>query len=312
MKVLTVTLHPSIDTIYSTSIISSTGAKSTIKLRQYAAGKGVNAARVLQNLGVQVLALSYQGGETGILFERLLSKEGIPHVLIPCYAAIRSTTLTFNEKTSNSSLVIEPRQSITQFEADAMFECYSSIITDYDLCLLCGSGEGETLECLFYKMIEHAHQKRIPCLLDTSGNSLRNGVKAEPLFVKINTDELSEFMQKGIQSIPEQINGLKALIDYGVRFAAVTDQSKGMVLSDGHHAIQGSFSPDKVINTLGCGDAVLAGMAYGLINKNSIEDLIRCGVACGAANTQNFGAGFISRSTFEQFLKRIEVTPIIV
>ena len=67
-----------------------------------------------------------------------------------------------------------------------------------------------------------------------------------------------------------------------------------MLITDGSDFLEGVLVMENVVNVMGCGDSTLAGMALGVSQKASLEEVTRLAVACGAANTQVIGAGFIS------------------
>jgi tagatose 6-phosphate kinase len=307
MRILTVTLHPAIDQIISTSHLTPNEPNLTKLIKKHAAGKGINAARVLHNLGIPVLAMTFQGGDLGKYFSESLSREGIPALLIPCQSETRTTTVVFEDESGKSHSFVEPRQAITPLEADTMYTYFLDIVGEFDLCLLCGAGEGFALELQYQRMIEAAHIKNVPCLLDSSGQSLINGLKAKPLMVKINLGELSSLAGRAISSIQEQLDALIPLLQYTEKYAAVSDQANGILMVEGNHVWHGQFNPGKVLYTLGCGDAALAGMAYAIANRKESEEILRFGVACGAANTQMFGAGYFPLSTMWDYLSQVNV-----
>jgi 1-phosphofructokinase family hexose kinase len=307
MKILTVTLHPAIDRIISTPHLATGEPNPSKLIKVYAAGKGVNAARALHRLGIPVFALTFGGGDLGDFYKANLNHEGIPASIICCRAPMRITTVLIEERTGKRFTFYEPRQVVTKGEASAMLEHFSSIVGEFDLCLLCGAGDGPVLEKQFQKMIEQARKIGVPCLLDSSGASLNNGIQAKPLLVKVNRLELAAWAKKDFTSFSEQIAALRTILQWGVEVAAVSDQRKGMVVSNGENAWQGKYVPEKVINTLGCGDAALAGMAYALSQNKTIREVVRFGVAYGAANTQNFGAGFLLNKTVREYLSDVKL-----
>ena len=76
--IATVTLNPALDkTIYVERLV--VGDTNRIeRIETDAGGKGVNAARVLKELGADVLALGFLGGKAGRFIMHVLEEEGIP------------------------------------------------------------------------------------------------------------------------------------------------------------------------------------------------------------------------------------------
>lgn len=310
MRLLTVTLHPAIDRVLSTPNLLPSRVLPIEVVREYPAGKGVNAARVLRMLGEDVHTLTFRGGATGGQFARLLQVEGIPHTLVDCEASIRFTTLLLDRESRQELTLVEPRQKVSQAEADALLAAFERLLPEFNLLMLCGAGEGPALEGLYQRMIASANRVGVRCLLDTSGQSLVNALQAGPHLVKVNLEELSEIYPEPILHVCARVNALNAVIEKGAQLAAVSDGGNGMVLSDGAHAWHAFYQPEMVANTLGCGDAVLAGMAYALAQGMPAQEVLRWGTAAGVANTQSPGAGFFEPDTLQHMLGKVHIQPL--
>jgi fructose-1-phosphate kinase PfkB-like protein len=62
-----------------------------------------------------------------------------------------------------------------------------------------------------------------------------------------------------------------------------------------------------VVSTVGSGDALLAGYISARYGKQPPEKALALAVACGAANTQRFGAGVFDPADVEALMRRVEV-----
>jgi 1-phosphofructokinase family hexose kinase len=307
MNVLTVTLHPAIDRFIKVAQLLPNRSVSCEVLKTYSSGKGINAARVLQRLGILATATGFQGGRTGELSKDYLKEEGITPAFINCRQPTRITTIVYDASSGNHYPIYEPRQTVSKIEANELINHFAAIIDRFDFCLLCGAGEGPYLENVYQRIIKIACEKKIRCLLDSSGTSLANGIKARPYFVKINLSELSGFMNKELISLKDQIEALKTIVHTGVRFAAVSNREKGLLATDGDQIWQGRLAVNHIINTVGCGDAMSAGIAMAILKDMSLDEIVRWGVACGTTNTQNIGAGFIQLDTLKEVFPKVEV-----
>lgn len=312
MKVLTVTLHPAVDRIIRTTRLLLGEPIPSQLIKVYAAGKGINAARSLHRLGVSVLAIGFQGGSNGDFSIESLKNEGISSHFIQCKASTRLTMIIHEEISGKRFVVYEPRQVVSKIESADLLDYFDQVVGEFELCLLCGAGEGPQLETMYQEMIKQAKKQHVPCMLDSSGLSLLNGIKAKPNFVKINLDELAGFVKRKICTLEDQREALKTIIENGVNYAAVSNQAKGLLATDGKQSWVGKFVPRKVINTIGCGDAMFAGMANAALHSLPLPEIVRGGVACGAANTQNIGAGFITQDTIRDFHQRVDIHQLAV
>jgi tagatose 6-phosphate kinase len=67
---------------------------------------------------------------------------------------------------------------------------------------------------------------------------------------------------------------------------------------------------DEVKTTVGSGDCLLGGVAVALARGASFEDVLRLGVACGAANAMSGETGFFARADVEALLPKVELTSL--
>ncbi len=69
---------------------------------------------------------------------------------------------------------------------------------------------------------------------------------------------------------------------------------------------------ESVVSTVGSGDAFLAGFVAGHFSNPDPGDCLRYGLACGAANTQHYGAGVLDPDDVEALLATTKVDEIRV
>ena len=88
----------------------------------------------------------------------------------------------------------------------------------------------------------------------------------------------------------------------GIQLAAISLGADGIIASDGGQTWYGKLHMPRVTNIVGCGDSALAGMALAINSGLGLPEMLRWGVACGAANTQTPGAGFIQKEAVKELL----------
>jgi 1-phosphofructokinase family hexose kinase len=307
VKIITVTLHPAIDKVVQTNrIVPNEATRVQVKM-VYGGGKGNNAARALTRLNVPVLATGFQGGHSGEYITSELEAEGILTDFIFCEAETRTSTLILEEETGNSYAIYEPGQYVQLEEANRLVYKVGELCNDASLILLCGSGQYQTLENVYVDIITMAKDKGIRCLLDSSGLSLKSGITAKPYMVKVNQHELSDYFKRPLQNLGDQIKALKDLQESGIAVAAVSRGANGLVVTDGKDTFEAKLTMERIINTVGAGDSLLAGIAKALVDGASMQEFARWGVACGTANTQLAGAGFITLELVNQFLPKVKI-----
>jgi 1-phosphofructokinase family hexose kinase len=292
--ILTVTLHPALDKILRLQKLRSNDiARATIEM-QYGGGKGNNAARALHNLGTPVIATGYQGGTIGEWIIQNFASEGVETNFLRCAAGTRTSLMLIEEETNDTFAIYEPGQQVTPDEIEAFKAHFITLLPNATMALFCGSAQTAPLAQLVKELITLAEAKGVKCALDGSGLALKEGVKANPSLLKVNREELSELVDHPLTDESDQVKAMLEMRRRGISIVALTRGKNGLLITNGQDFLEGILVMDNVVNVMGCGDSTLAGMAKGISENASLEEVARLAVACGAANTQVIGAGFIS------------------
>ncbi|WP_299029067.1 1-phosphofructokinase family hexose kinase [uncultured Thermanaerothrix sp.] len=308
--VITVTLHPALDRILTTSQLRPEGVNRVQVVREYGGGKGNNVARALHRLGAPVLAFGFQGGLTGQIARRAFKREGIPTHFVSCRQPTRISTLIVESATGQGYTLYEPGQMVSPKELLNLKAQFLRIIGGFQIALFCGSAQHPALAHLMAELIGAAKQRGVVCVLDSSGPALREGIQAQPFMVKVNREELEEWLGERLETPTQLMAGLLQVHRLGVALVAVTQGEEGVMVTDGKVLWQGALKMKNVINVMGCGDSLLAGMTYALMSGLRLPEMVRWGVACGAANTQVLGAGFIQPTDVEALLPHVQLSHI--
>jgi 1-phosphofructokinase family hexose kinase len=305
MTFLTVTLTPSYDVILRTPrLLPNEAMRAKVEMR-YAGGKGNNVARALSRLGERVTATGFQGGYTGVLSKDQLSSEGVTVDFVECSGPTRTTVVVHETDTDFTYVINEPGQVVESDEAAKLLEKFGQHIATSNLCLLCGSGQAPATQHLYAEMIQIARQYQVNCLLDSSGPALRQGIEAKPYVLRVNAEELGDYLERPLTNQAVRLQALQDLVASGIQMVAISMGEEGMLATDGSENWHAHLRMQRVTNIVGCGDSTLAGMALAIKSGLELREILRWGVACGAANTQTPGAGFIQNEAVEKLLPQV-------
>lgn len=310
MYALTVTLHPAIDKVLRVEKLNRNEVHRCKVELVHGGGKGNNVARSLTHIGVPALATGFQGGYSGAFITERIEAEGIPTSYVQCQAPTRTSTVLQVDETGDTYALYEPGQAVTQEELDALYVHYAGLLPEASIVIFCGSGQTEVLAPSFQRMIEMANEAEVPTLLDSSGEALRLGVEACPHMVKVNRFELGGLVGRDLETLDSQLEAMTTLRKRGIPLIALSLGEDGLIAMDGREAWQGVLKVDHIINTVGCGDAQLAGITKQIIEQAPLKELVRWGVACGTANTQVRGAGWIELGTVEAMLPKVALSRV--
>jgi fructose-1-phosphate kinase PfkB-like protein len=156
-------------------------------------------------------------------------------------------------------------------------------------------------------------------MLDSSGVALLAAVDGRPTVLKPNLFELWQIDRRQADvsaernleewTVDEICAAARRVLARGVRVVVVSLGKRGVLgIEEGGIAWQAAVTLDRpVVDTVGCGDALAAGLVVSLARGEGLVNALRLGVSCGAANALVRGAGRCERQDIERLLARVEV-----
>ncbi|HOL22286.1 MAG TPA: 1-phosphofructokinase family hexose kinase [bacterium] len=309
------TSHPAVYTLSFNSCVDHTFYLNSIrfddinrieKSRVDAGGKGLNVARMLHILGYQCEALTFLGGPNGTILKKLLEDERIPFRYVPIKGNTRSI---FNFIAGKKVLRInEKGPLISRKEKDAFLNLvYSLNFSKGDILSISGSVPPGIEKSICRDIIKKLRTKGGIVTLDTDGETLKEGIKGIPHIIKPNLWELTRITGRRIRSFHSLKDTLNSLIDSGISTVLLTNGENGAILFSRKHFLYGRPPAVKVLSTIGCGDAFLAGFLYGYCKNKPPEECLRLAVAAGTAKVLKEGTSMPGRSDVMKILKKVKI-----
>ncbi|GAA4044273.1 1-phosphofructokinase family hexose kinase [Streptomyces shaanxiensis] len=302
--ILTVTLNTALDITYRVRALRPHTSHRVSEVTERPGGKGLNVARVLAALGHEVTVTGFTGGATGrVIQEQLIDTPGVVNALVPVTGATRRTIAVVDEHTGDTTQLNEPGPTITPAEWSAFQEAYEDLLASASAVALCGSLPPGLPVGAYAGLVRAAKAADVPVMLDTSGEALRRGVAARPDIIKPNADELAELTgshepsratqdarRRGARSVVASLGeaGLLALTPEGRWRATPPTRVHG--------------------NPTGAGDAAVAGLLSGLVERLPWPDRLARAAALSAASVLAPVAGEFERGAYEELLGRVAVT----
>ena len=290
-----------------------TGAVNRVRsVTESVGGKPVNAARVLKRLGADPMLFGFAGGDNRTTVERLLDEEGIIHRLVRTSAPVRLAQTLLADDAADFTELVEEGPVLAAGDWQRFQAAFAEIVTgDLAAVVLSGTLPAHAPVNAYAQMIAAA-KGGAPIILDTSGPALTAALPLEPTLVKINANEL--FQTTGSAAAGE-IRGddiekaAQALISSGAQAVGVTQGGNTAWLVTRHAARRFTIPKVTVISTLGCGDAVNAGIAFSLRQCRDMEKAFVFGLACGVSNAMHRLPGMIDPSQVNAIAARIIAEP---
>jgi len=309
--ILTVTLNVALDRTVAVPRIALGHRHRIVDARRAAGGKGVNIARALKCLGEPVIATGFAAGATGARIRELLDAERVLHDFVEVEGDSR-TNLAIVDPTSGEQTEINERgPQVTPADLERFTERLLYLAGGAELCVIAGSLPPGAEADQYASLIAGLRAAGVPALLDTDGEPMRAGLRAQPALVVPNVAEAEEALGHEFTEPEDLIPALDGLVDMGAEEAIITTPSGCVALvDDGHRKahFEATIEPLATVASVGSGDAFLAGLIAARRAGRPADDGLAFGVACGAESTQHLGAGTVDRSEAAKLMSRVEVS----
>ncbi|MDX1888230.1 hexose kinase [Mycolicibacterium sp. 050158] len=262
--IVTVTPNPSLDRTLHLPRLAPGAVNRAIATMTEPSGKGVNVALALAGAGIEARAVLPIGGATGDELLGRLADLGLRTVAVPIGGQIRSN-ISLVEADGRSTKVNEPGPELSAAEVDALCAAALDAGEAGGWTLWAGSLPAGFAPDRLAAAVADARSAGHRVAVDASGAALRavlsNAGVSLPQLIKPNADELAEVVGTTLVTIGDVIAAADALLARGVRTVLVSLGGDGAVLVDAElsEPLHGTAPAQRVVNTVGAGDAFLAG-----------------------------------------------------
>jgi 1-phosphofructokinase family hexose kinase len=313
--ILTVTLNVALDRTVAVPRIRLGHRHRVVESRRAPGGKGVNVARALKSLGEPAIATGFAGGPTGARIRELLTAESVLHDFVEVAGDSR-TNISIVDPTSGEQTEINERgPEVSAAEVERFRERLLYLAGGADLCVIAGSLPPGTPSDLYAELIPSLRDRGVQVLLDTDGEPMRAGLRAQPALVAPNVAEAEEAVGYEFGDADQFAMGLKGLLEMGAEEAVITT-ADGCIAIAGEAASRRRFEASieqlEAVGSVGSGDAFLAGLAAMRRARRPVAECLAFAVACGAESTQRLGAGAVDPAEVERLVDRVSVRELDV
>lgn len=304
--ITTITLNIAIDKAYVVDELIKGEVMRVKTCSNTAGGKGLNVAKVIKLCKEEVAASGFVGGHNGAYVEELLGACDVKSRFVHTKGETRSC-INVLAADGSSTEFLEPGEPVTEKDVDCFMEEFEKIVKDSDVITISGSVPAGVKTDQYARLIEKVKAAGKKVILDTSGELLKEGVKALPTMIKPNDDEIEMLLGVHASNKEEIISGAVRLHKMGIPYVVVSLGSEGAILVCKEGVYHGKPPVLDVVNTVGCGDSMTAAFAVGMARGYSVEDMLRYAVAVSAANALTIQTGSFREEDLEAILPSVEV-----
>lgn len=305
-KIMTVTLNPAVDKTYTTQGVIVGNVNRMRTVMRIAGGKGVNVTKILRQYGYEVAATGFLGGYSGRFIEEELERRGAENRFIHVAGETRSN-MNILADDGYVTEILEPGPVISDDENKAFLQQYDALLEECGLVILSGSAAPGVNADIYETMIIRSKASSVPVYLDSSGESLRFGLRAKPQMIKPNWRELEYIMGHRIRNRTEIIEAAEILRNEGIPRVVVSMGSKGLISVSESGVFYAAVKDIIPVNTVGCGDSVVASYAMSHMLCETEEEAVLRACAIAAANATTVVSADIPLETAEELMNKIIV-----
>jgi tagatose 6-phosphate kinase len=331
--IVVVCLNPALDVTHHVDAVDWGGVNRPRAVRARPGGKGLNVARTLHALGVDVLVLGLAGGITGAGVEAALRERCVPAAFTPVAGETRRTFSVVDGSVAGRGVTAfyEAGPEVGEEELTRFRRGYEQALEGATAVVLSGSLPPGLEAGTYATLIEAAAAADVPAVLDTHGEALRRGAAAGPAIVKPNLAELVALAGQPLapaaggpaDGAPD---GPADGAPDGAADLATAAAAAGQLR--GAQAVVITLGPDGLLaatedgcwrarppaavpgNATGAGDAVAAALAHGLVLGRPWDERLRHAAALGAATAAAPVAGEFRRQDYLGALSAVTVEEV--
>lgn len=305
--IVTVTPNTSIDKAYSIAAPLAVGQVQRVqRVIDVAGGKGLNAARAVAACGAEVVACGFAGGHGGELLRDLLDGDGIAHDFVETGAETRSC-INVLDPSGTSTEFLEPGRPVTQEEFDELLQRVAWLAHEAAVVTVDGSVPAGLGADACARLVATVKAQGTPVILDTSGELLKEGIRALPTMVKPNADELSWLTGRPCNDLDQVVEAARTLHATGIERVVVSLGAQGAVMACATGIYRGIAPHIQVVNPVGSGDTLVGAFAVALERAMDDACALAFAMAAATANCLSPATGDFDPQTARELRNQVKV-----
>ncbi len=300
-KVLTVCLSPTFqNTLVYDDFRENEVNRAVGEMNIEVSGKGINVIRVVSQLGRKACCLLQLGGPRVGEYLELCKKGGLSVQPVICDSAIRTCTTIINRKNGTSTELVENAHEVSEQTDRAVRERFVSLLDGCKALIISGTKAPGFGPDIYPWMVNKAKEKGLLVVVDIKGKELESCLQYGPDIIKPNLSEFaytffkdtdvpendsSEHIKKAVMDKAAEIYskyGSKTVLSHGKFDTWAFDGQKGITIP----AIKA-----EVVNTIGCGDSMTAGLVDALLDNKPFKEAVHFGMQCATKRATHLHQG---------------------
>ncbi|WP_373650462.1 1-phosphofructokinase family hexose kinase [Schlesneria sp. DSM 10557] len=246
-------------------------------------GKVLNVGAALHQLGASARTLCLVGGPSGELIAADFARLGASVRWIRSQVPTRTCTTILDETTRTTTELVENSHPIPEEDRAAFLSAFAEESRTANVVVLSGSLPESTPADFYRQLLEQTTAKAV---LDIRGAELEAALPLRPFVVKPNREELSRTVGREMTTEDALVSAMSEIRDRGAAWVVVS-QGEAPLLALGPDGLLTLPIPQvNVINPIGCGDCLAAGIAAGIDQQYPMRQCLEIGIRAAVMNAQ--------------------------
>ena len=280
--IYTVTFNPSLDYIVSVDDFRLGLTNRTCSELLLPGGKGINVSTILKNLGIDSTALGFVAGFTGDEIVRRVEKIGVHSDFIPIDDGI--SRINVKLKSIDGTEINGMGPSIGKEKTKELMDKLDAL-TEGDVLVLAGSIPSTMPDDIYSKILARLDNRGVTCVVDATGDLLKNVLPYHPFLIKPNNHELGDLFKVELKKREDVVPYGRKLQEMGARNVLISMAGEGAVLVAEDGSVYDAPAPKgTLVNAVGAGDSMVAGFMAGWLEKKNYRHAFYMGVSAGSAS----------------------------
>jgi tagatose 6-phosphate kinase len=273
-----------------------------------ASGKVINVCLALTSLGAESRTLSVLGGRAGAMIEAELAALGASAHWIYDPATTRTCTTIIERSTGEITELVENAPMIEARSCEVFLSSLQEEAQEAQWVILSGSLppiEGRPSPRSLYREMLDRLPSTARVILDARGPEMLECLSLRPFLVKPNREELALTVGRDLTDPESLITAMREINALGARWVLVTHGAGEVWLRSTTELWR--FTPPKieVVNAIGCGDCLTAGLTAWLNEGHDLPTAVRFGIAAAAHNAVQLLPARLSPSRVRAIAARV-------
>lgn len=311
-SIVTLTMNPALDITVDADDVVPTEKIRCRSERYDAGGGGINVARFAGILGASVSAVFAAGGPTGVRVAGLVRASGVACQQVGIRGATRESFTVNDRRSGKQYRFVLPGPVVDDDEQLSCLEALQHAAEAAQFVVASGSLPCGVAPDFYQRVATVCARAGVPLILDTSGGGLAH-VRSGVFLLKPSVRELRECTGRPLHTEQEQMQAARELINSGVtEVVLVSLGEQGALLATSSECVRFAAIPVAAVSGVGAGDAMVAGVAVGLVRGWTLVRSVRYGTAAAAAKLQTPGTSTYGRGQVERYFEATSAQPVSV